>query len=35
MDKKREIIAAISPDKFHIENGALRTVRINEVIRGI
>lgn len=33
MDKKREIIAAICPDKLNIENGRLRTVRINEVAR--
>ncbi len=33
IDKKREIIAAVCPDKLEIENGSLRTVRVNEVVR--
>jgi hypothetical protein len=33
MDKKREIIVAVCPDKIYIENGALRTFRVNEIIR--
>ena len=35
IDKKREIIAAVCPDKLEIENGSLRTVRVNEVVRVI
>jgi site-specific DNA recombinase len=35
IDKKREIIAAVFPDKLHIENGVLRTPRVNEAMRYI
>jgi site-specific DNA recombinase len=35
IDKKREIIAAVFPDKLHIENGILRTPRVNEAMRYI
>lgn len=33
IDKKRKIIASVCPDKLEIENGSLRTVRVNEVVR--
>lgn len=35
IDKKRKIIATVFPDKIHIENGVLRTARINEAKRYI
>lgn len=35
IDKKREIIAAVFPDKIHIENGFIRTQRVNEAMRYI
>ena len=35
IDKKREILGVVFPDKMEIENGALRTGKINEAIRYI
>ena len=35
IDKKREIIAAVFPDKIRIENGVLRTPRVNEAMKYI
>src|SRR5690606_13825240 len=35
MDKKREIIAAVFPDKLHIESWIPRTPRVNEAMRYI
>jgi site-specific DNA recombinase len=34
-DKKREIVGVVFPDKMEIENGVLRTGRVNEVIKRI
>ena len=35
IDKKREIVGVVFPDKMEIENGVLRTGRVNEAIRYI
>ena len=35
IDKKREVISSVFPEKMHFENISLRTVRINEVARVI
>jgi site-specific DNA recombinase len=35
IERKREIISAVFPDNLHIENGVLRTTRVNETIKYI
>lgn len=35
IDKKREVISSMFPEKMHFENNALRTGRINEVVKYI
>lgn len=32
IDKKREVISSIFPEKFHFENNSLRTERVNEAV---
>ena len=32
IDKKREVISSIFPEKMHFENNCLRTGRVNEVV---
>gem|GEM_PF-3303632 len=35
IDKKREVISSMFPEKLHFQNDSLRTGRINEVVRYI
>jgi hypothetical protein len=35
IDNKRKIVGVVFPDKMEIENGVLRTGRVNEAIRYI